>query len=189
MKTIIATVIALTATTASADICGYNESQIRDYPGYASTGPVYDRGEYLFTASQDDDANVIYHVRIDKETCEQRITTIDMPNDRDEAAEPVMEDGTYRTTERFWGDPSNADKAGKFRRVTNVQIVVDGVITRNVTFTFQRNPNDSVVRVVDNHILERSFRVRVNGDRTPKDYVEEGLRTVADTGNWVDTRN
>ena len=189
MKTIIATVIALSATAASADICGYDESQIRDYPGYATTGPVYDRGENLFTVQHDYDANVVYHVRIDKETCEQSAIAINLPRDRDEVAEPVLEDGTYRHTERFWGDPNNEDKAGKFRRVTTVQVVVDGVITRNVTFTFQRNPNDSVVRVVDNHIRERSFRVRANGDRIHKDYVEEGLRTVAGEGNWVDTRN
>ena len=53
MKTIIATVIALSATSATADICGYAEADVRAYPGYASTGPVYDRGEDLFQVQRD----------------------------------------------------------------------------------------------------------------------------------------
>lgn len=53
----------------------------------------------------------------------------------------------------------------------------------------QRDANGNTMIIVDNHLRERSFRVRANGDRIRKDYVAEGQRTVAGTGNWVDTRN
>jgi len=170
MKTLlITTALLISATTASAFTCKNTVSSVN--------------GKWVYTYSkctgQPEGSPILLE--------ELSYTANNPPKDNVEETVITL-DGKYVTKTKFWGDPNSSDKSGDVRKEITEMVYDNGVLIKHRTVTKHRDDNGNKMKIVDNHLTKVSKRKRANGDWIPKDYVTKGLRTVAGTGNWVDTK-